>query len=144
MSKILKIFLTLFILSILVFNFNFVFATSDESLQSGIEDLAEVLNEEEINPLADNPVGENEENLETLSDETEEIIESTPAPSSTEENLSEGSQNPLSASSVTKVSTINSYEQANLQLNNILSIILIAIGVLLILFAIAILIRLSK
>ena len=45
---------------------------------------------------------------------------------------------------VTKVSNINSYEQANLQLNNILSIILIAIGVLLILFAIAILIRLKK
>lgn len=50
----------------------------------------------------------------------------------------------LSTSSVTKVSTINSYEQANLQLNNILSIILISIGVLLILFAIAILIRLKK
>ena len=50
----------------------------------------------------------------------------------------------LSTSSVTKVSTVNSYEQANLQLNNILSIILISIGVLLILFAIAILIRLKK
>lgn len=50
----------------------------------------------------------------------------------------------LSASSVTKVSTVNSYDQANLQLNNILSIILISIGVLLILFAIAILIRLKK
>ncbi len=54
------------------------------------------------------------------------------------------SLNALSTSSVTKVSTINSYEQANLQLNNILSIILISIGVLLILFAIAILIRLKK
>ena len=50
----------------------------------------------------------------------------------------------LSTSSVTKVSTVNSYDQANLQLNNILSIILISIGVLLILFAIAILIRLKK
>ena len=47
-------------------------------------------------------------------------------------------------SSVTNVSSINSYEQANLELNNILSIILIAIGVLLILFAIALLIRISK
>ena len=54
------------------------------------------------------------------------------------------SLNALSTSSVTKVSTINSYEQANLQLNNILSIILISIGVLLILFAIAILIRLKN
>lgn len=51
---------------------------------------------------------------------------------------------PLSTSSVTKVSTVNSYDQANLQFNNILSIILISIGVLLILFAIAILIRLKK
>ena len=50
----------------------------------------------------------------------------------------------LSPSSVTSVSTVNSYEQANLQLNNILCIILIAIGVLIILFAIAILIRLKK
>ena len=50
----------------------------------------------------------------------------------------------LSTSSVTKVSTVNSYDQANLQLNNILSIILISIGVLLILFAIAILIRLKS
>ena len=50
----------------------------------------------------------------------------------------------LSPSSVTSVSTVNSYEQANLDLNNILCIILIAIGVLLILFAIAILIRLKK
>lgn len=50
----------------------------------------------------------------------------------------------LSASSVTKVSPVNSYDEANLKLNNILSIILIAIGVLLILFAIAIMIRLKK
>ena len=50
----------------------------------------------------------------------------------------------LSPSSVTSFSTVNSYEQANLQLNNILCIILIAIGVLIILFAIAILIRLKK
>lgn len=56
----------------------------------------------------------------------------------------DGSLSTLSPSSVTSVSTVNSYEQANLDLNNILCIILIAIGVLLILFAIAILIRLKK
>ena len=50
----------------------------------------------------------------------------------------------LSPSTGTSVSNINSYEQANLSLNNILCILLIAVGILLILFAIAILIRLKK
>ena len=52
--------------------------------------------------------------------------------------------NPLSVwslSSDTNVSNINSYEQANLSLNNILCIILISIGLLLILLSIALLIR---
>lgn len=90
---------------------------------------------------------------------TEETVESNVAPIS-EDNLEEpinssqdaevaaeqvsSALDTLSTSSVTKVSTVNSYEQANLQLNNILSIILISIGILLILFAIAILIRLKK
>ena len=70
----------------------------------------------------------------------EESIEELP------ENDDQAAQDALSTfnSSVTNVSNINSYEQANLELNNILSIILIAIGVLLILFAIALLIRISK
>ena len=68
----------------------------------------------------------------------------------TEENTvnenasSNSSLSDLSASSVTRVSQLNNYSQANLELNNILSIILISIGVLLILFAIAILIRLKR
>ncbi len=57
---------------------------------------------------------------------------------------SNSSLSDLSASSVTRVSQLNNYSQANLELNNILSIILISIGVLLILFAIAILIRLKR
>lgn len=62
-----------------------------------------------------------------------------------EEQANTGSSlDTLSNSGVTKISNLNSYEQANLELNNILCIILIAIGVLLILFAIALLIRLSK
>ena len=78
---------------------------------------------------------------ETISEDTETVEENDiPTPS----NPSTSTLDTLSTSSVTKVSNINSYEQANLQLNNILSIILIAIGVLLILFAIALLIRLSK
>ena len=47
----------------------------------------------------------------------------------------------LKPSTGSNVSSINSYEQANLKLNNILCIILIAIGILLILLAIAILIK---
>ena len=50
----------------------------------------------------------------------------------------------LSPSTITSVSTMNNYSQANLELNNVLSIILISIGVLIILLAIAILIKLKK
>lgn len=82
---------------------------------------------------------------------TEENLETDVAPISEEVSDAESvasqvtsSLDALSTSSVTRVSNVNSYEQANLQLNNILSIILISIGVLLILFAIAILIRLKK
>ena len=45
---------------------------------------------------------------------------------------------------ITSVRNINGLPEANLELNNILNIILIAIGVLLILLAIALLIRLKK
>lgn len=118
MSKYIKICFILFLLLIFSINFNFVQATSNEEFSES----------------------------EALSEDSEENIETT----NLEESSTEGTvntsnnSNPLSTSSVTKVSNINSYEQANLQLNNILSIILIAIGVLLILFAIALLIRLSK
>ena len=66
---------------------------------------------------------------------SEEVIDDTTQPSM---------MDTLSLSTVTSVSTMNNYSQANLELNNVLSIILISIGVLLILLAIAILIRLKK
>ena len=50
----------------------------------------------------------------------------------------------LNTNGSANVSTINSISEMNLKLNNILNIILIAIGILLILFAIAILIRLKN
>ncbi len=66
----------------------------------------------------------------------------------TQENTNKQSSlstlSPTSSSSITGVSGMNSYSQANLELNNILCIILIAIGVLIILLSIAILIRLKK
>ena len=117
MSKFLKI--TLIILSILLIsiNINFVQAT-EEQLESDVAPISE--------------------DLESVSD-----VQETGA---AENAASQGTSalEKLSTSSVTRVSTVNSYDQANLQLNNILSIILISIGVLLILFAIAILIRLKK
>lgn len=87
--------------------------------------------------------GEEFSEPETLS---EESIEEDEPIEELAENDDQAAQDALSTfnSSVTNVSNINSYEQANLELNNILSIILIAIGVLLILFAIALLIRISK
>ncbi len=78
------------------------------------------------------------------------VFYNTYATSDDEENIvqedasSRSAISSLGSSSVTSVSNLNNYSQANLELNNILSIILISIGVLLILFAIAILIRLKK
>lgn len=82
---------------------------------------------------------------ENESSESESITEVLENEEQTEEQSDTGSSlDTLSTSNITKISSLNSYEQANLELNNILCIILIAIGVLLILFAIALLIRLSK
>lgn len=50
----------------------------------------------------------------------------------------------LASSTVTNVLPVNNYMQANIELNNILCVILIAVGVVIILFAIAILIKLKK
>ena len=50
----------------------------------------------------------------------------------------------LTTGSTTNVSPVNSYDEANLELNNILSVILIAVGVVIILLAIAILIKSKK
>ena len=117
MSKFLKI--TLIILTILLIsiNINFVQAT-EEQLESDVAPISE--------------------DLESASD-----VQETDAAKDAASQVTSALET-LSTSSVTRVSTVNSYDQANLQLNNILSIILISIGVLLILFAIAILIRLKK
>jgi hypothetical protein len=67
-----------------------------------------------------------------------------------DENITTSEETPstglstLSSTDITSVSPMNSYSEANLELNNILNIILISIGVVLILFAIAILIRLKN
>lgn len=84
----------------------------------------------------DNALEENDTSINDSSDESnidEENTTSTPQTTSY-----------LGNSGVTNVSQISDYSEANLGLNNILNIILIAIGVLIILFAIAILIRLKQ
>lgn len=50
----------------------------------------------------------------------------------------------LSPSTITSVNQLNNYSQANLELNNILNVILISLCVLLILLAIAILVKFKK
>lgn len=68
-----------------------------------------------------------------------------------EESNNVSSENSISAedaladvATVTSVTSLSNLPEANLGLNNILNVILIAVGFLLILFAIAILIRLKK
>ena len=62
----------------------------------------------------------------------------------TEENSVSPEQVLSQTSNITSVTSLSNLPEANLGLNNILNVILISIGVLLILFAIAILIRLKK
>ena len=74
-------------------------------------------------------------NIEDSLDTGDIVVENSTEPSSL---------SVLSPSTGTSVSSINSYEQANLHLNNVLCIILISIGLLLILLSIAILIRIGN
>ncbi len=74
---------------------------------------------------------------------TEEDEETNTTNNTTTNTPTPSSSTFLTNNGVTSVSTVSDYSEANLGLNNILNIILIAIGVLIILFAIAILIRLK-
>ena len=86
----------------------------------------------------------------SYADDDEEIIDISPQDDEEEEDTDNEvvqempSTDLLAPSGVTHVSSINNISSMNLSLNNILLIILIPIGILLILFAIAILIRLKK
>ena len=116
-TNILKLALLLITIMILFFNINYVQATETE---------------EEIF----------EEDIETMSEISEDELydsESTTADFNDELPTTDY----LGTSDIS-VSTVNSISEMNLKINNILCIILISIGILLILFAIAILIRLKK
>ena len=116
-TNILKLALLLITIMILFFNINYVQATETE---------------EEIF----------EEDIETMSEISEDELYDS---ESTTEDFNDGlpTTDYLGTSDIS-VSTINSISEMNLKINNILCIILISIGILLILFAIAILIRLKK
>ena len=125
MSKLIKTLLVLFIITILGISIYSVKATYDDE-------------EFETNST------ENYEDTSSDIEETDEADNESENENIIKENASDGSLQTLSPSSVTSVTNKNNYSNANLELNNILCIILISIGVLLILFAIAILIRLKR
>lgn len=107
-----KIILLISLITIILFNINFVFATEVETEPTEIS--TDIVEEDSTEDTAE-----------------EDITEELP----TTDYLNTG---------ITEVSTVNSISEMNLKINNVLNIILIAIGVLLILFAIAILIRLKS
>lgn len=120
-TNILKLTLLLITIMFLFFNINYVQATEteDEIIEENIE-----------------------EEIETTSEISEDELYDS---ESTTEDFNDGlpTTDYLGTSDIS-VSTVNSISEMNLKINNILCIILISIGILLILFAIAILIRLKK
>ena len=114
-----KILFTIILLITIIFNINYVFATETDPVDEAQTLDVEPYTTDELNALSE-------------SEDSSDITEELP------------STDILNTDGITNVSTVNSISQMNLQLNNILNIILIAIGVLLILFAIAILIRLKN
>lgn len=82
------------------------------------------------------------DNIENMNEDVNTLISDLEETKTNDETL-DTTNSIKNNSGVTSVSQLSNYSEANLGLNNILSIILIAIGVLIILFAIAILIRLK-
>lgn len=115
MSRITKLIYILLILFVLFSSFSLVLATEEDV---AIDDLSAEPIVDVTTPTRDNIVQESSTDPSSLST--------------------------FSPSTVTSVSSLDNYAQANLSMSNVLSIILISIGVLLILFAIAILIRLKS
>lgn len=82
----------------------------------------------------------------TENENTDDVVSDTVSDTTTSENnvTYRPQSSSTNSSYVTSVSPVSSEYEANLGLNNILSILLISIGILLILFSIAILIRIKK
>lgn len=138
MSKyILRIFTIICLLGIILSNLLFVNAepTEDKTVSS---DTA-VLDENAFENPGENENSETSENTEISEESTDDIYTEE-----TEEPIGQVQPSSTDNMDITSVRNINGLPEANLELNNILNIILIAIGVLLILLAIALLIRLKK
>ena len=86
----------------------------------------------------------NEENLENENNDNNNEEISNDIHSEKSDSLGQVQQSSSDNMDITSIRTINGLPEANLKLNNILNIILISIGILLILLAIALLIRLKK
>lgn len=138
MSKYLKIlFLTTIFICLALCT---CFAT--EPISNNTNTFSETMQQSEIN----NSINDNVDELSTSNDNT--VTDSSTTSQSSADSVtntnSSTSSSTKGSSKVTAVNTLSGLPEANLGLNNILSILLIAIGFLLILFAIAILIRLKK
>lgn len=138
MNKTKKIFISLLILSLFVFCFNiklFAVSADDEpsnEINSTSENSTNTTNESEN----DTDNSSNSSNNEISEDSSNEVrTTSTPTTNTSSQT---GTQ------TISSYSTVSSIPEANLGLNNILNILLIAIGILMILLGIAILIRLKN
>lgn len=133
-----KIFIIICLFSLTSLNFMMVYAEPDAN-----EVASEAPVSEEETPADENTVSEEEplpeENLEENPDDSDIYTEETESPVAGQQV-----QTSTVDDSITGIKSVNGLPEANLELNNILNIILIAIGVLLILLAIALLIRIGK
>ena len=148
-KKLVKNILIIFI--IMLFGLNISVQATNEA------NLDDLIVGEGVNDVANDPIVGDEENdeeneMEEIEEtEEEETIGST-ITDATSNNIRSQSKNNYGTSSyvgqqtsqpTTSYSTVATIPEANLSLNNILNVILIAVGVIIILLAIAILIRLK-
>jgi hypothetical protein len=138
--------ISIILLVMLVFLESFVYATSENVIAASDEVTIgentyanEIDNSADLenNVLADNETASNSVSNNTVADED---VYSTGVTNTTTPTSSVSS----STKQISSYSTVSSLPEANLGLNNILNVILIAIGVIIILLAIAILVRLKQ
>ena len=137
-----KIFIIICLLEIISLNLLIVNAEptiEEENLSSdtATEVLNETITNEDISEDSDIP--EDTETTDESNESDEDIYTEE-----TEKPIGQVQPSSTDSMDITSVKNINGLPEANLELNNILNIILIAIGVLLILLSIALLIRLKK
>lgn len=139
---ILRIFTIICLLGIILSNLLFVNAEPTESEETSSDSSASEVTED-TESSTDTGLSEedfvNPEESENSEESTDDIYTEE-----TEEQIGQVQPSSTDNMDITSVRNINGLPEANLELNNILNIILIAIGVLLILLAIALLIRLKK